>query len=200
MAISHGERIVTKASTGPRIGLRGRTISGTALACVVLAFLLPFGSVASCSSDEAVGFTGLQLATAQVPADETTPGGTLHEQVESDATAVAFLTLAAAVIGLGLVAAGRAGGGICAGAGLVGLQLIVWTGLVAWDSFDLYEGFGLSFLAFAVAGLTHLVVAVRARRRAGRRSWTYALRSTALALAPTLALAALVVVGGAAGW
>lgn len=188
-----------KGSTSRRTGFRGRTISGTAFACVLLAFLLPFGSVTSCSSGEEVRFTGVQLATAQVPPDRATRG-TLHEKVEGDATLLALLTLAAAGVGLGLVVANRTGAGVCAGGGLVGLQLILWVGMASWDDFGLYEGYWLSLLAFATAGVTHLVVAVRARRRAGRRSWTYALRSIALALLPTLALigiAAVAVVAGA---
>lgn len=94
---------------------------------------------------------------------------------------------------------GCVGGGVCAGAGLVGLQLVLGVGLAAWDVFDVYEGYGLSLLAFTCAGLTHLVVAVRARRRAGRRSWTYALRSAALAFSPTLALFGLVLLAGLSG-
>lgn len=187
-----------KVGGDKEIGLRARVFSGTAFAGVVLAFLLPFGSVSSCSSGEEVRFTGIQLATAQVPADETTPG-TLHQDVEGDATVLAFLTLSVAIIGLALAVAGCVGGGMCAGAGVAGLQLILWVGLAAWDDFSLYEGYGYSFLAFATAGLTHLVVAIRARRREGLRSWTYALRSTALAFSPTLALIGLVVVAGAAG-
>jgi hypothetical protein len=186
------------AATDGRIGLRGRTISGTAFAGVVLAFLLPFGSVSSCGSGEEVRFTGIELATARVPADPAA-GSTLHEDVEGDASVLALIALVAAVTGLGLAAAARKGGGLCAGAGLLALQLLVWVGMASWDVFDLYEGFWLSLLAFATAGVTHLVVGVRARRRKGRRSWTYALRSATLALLPTLALVALVVVAGVAG-
>lgn len=180
------------------LGARSRAVSGSAFACVVLAFLLPFGSVSSCSSSEEVRFTGMELATAQVPPDPNVRG-TLHQDVEGDATVLAFLTLLTAVTGIGLAVAGRSGGGVCAGAGLVGLQLILFVGLAAWDIFDVYEGFGLSLLAFTIAGLTHLAAAVRARRRAGRRSWAYALRSTALAFSPTLALVGLLFVAGAVG-
>lgn len=187
-----------KAGEDKEIGRSARLFSGTAFAGVVLAFLLPFGSVSSCGSGEEVRFTGIQLATAQVPADEDVRG-TLHQDVEGDATVLAFLILSAAIIGLALAAAGCVGGGVCAGAGLVGLQVLLGVGLAAWDSFDLYEGYGLSLLAFICAGLTHLTVAIRARRRAGRRSWTYALRSTALAFSPTLAVVGLVVVAGLAG-
>lgn len=187
-----------KTGRDTEIGLRARMFSGTAFAGVVLAFLLPFGGVSSCGSGEEVRFTGIQLATAQVPADEAVQG-TLHEEVEGDATVLAFLTLSAAIIGLALAIGGCVGGGVCAGTGLIGLQLILGVGLASWDVFDVYEGYGLSLLAFTCAGLTHLVVAIRARRREGRRSWTYALRSTALAFAPTLALVGLVVLAGAAG-
>lgn len=179
-------------------GLRPRLFSGTAFVGVVLAFLLPFGSVSSCGG-ETVRFTGIQLATAQVPADESVEGGTLDLDVEGDATVLAFVTLSAAIIGLALAIGGCVGGGVCAGAGLLGLQLTLAVGLVAWNDFELYEGFGLSLLAFMVAGLTHLVVAVRARRRAGRRWWTYALRSTALAFLPTLTVVGLGIAAVVAG-
>jgi hypothetical protein len=188
-----------KATAEKEIGRTTRLLSGTAFAGVVLAFLLPFGSVSSCGSGEEVRFTGMQLATAQVPADESVEGGTLDLDVEGDATVLAFATLSAAIIGLALAIAACVGGGACAGAGLLGLQAIVGVGIVQWDEFDLHEGFGLSLLAFLFAGLVHLVVAVRARRRAGRRSWTYALRSTALAFSPILAVFGLLLLAGVAG-
>lgn len=186
----------TKTESEP--GVYRRMTSGTAFACVLLAFLLPFGSVTSCSSSEEIRFTGVELATWQVPPDDATRG-TLHEKVEEDAGLLALFTFSMAIIGLALAIAGRVGGGVCAGAGLVGLQLIVWVGVVTWDGFDLYEGYWLSMLAFAIGGTSHLVAAVRARRRAGRRSWTYALRSTVLALLPTLAIVGLVIAAGLGG-
>ena len=189
----------TEARSPGRFAPASRTISGTAFACVLLALLLPFGSVSSCDTGEEVTFTGVQLATAQVPPDPTTPGH-LNETVEHDASFVGLIVLVAAVVGVGLAVVGRAGGGASAATGLIALQLYVWVGLLAWDGeFDVLEGYGLALTSFAVAGVFHLVLAIRRRRRAGARSWRYALGAIALALTPTLALCGLVLIAASGG-
>lgn len=185
---SQQARALPRAPIRPRVARSTRSIAGTAFAGVILALLLPFGSVYSCSSDERVHFTGLQLATAQVPPDPFTPGS-LHTKVEHDATWIGLVVLVAAGLGVGLALVGRPGGGVCAAAGLMALQLYIWIGLLAWEgTFDVFEGFGLALASFAVAGVVTLVAAVRARRRAGVRAWTYVVRTTALVLSPTIAL------------
>jgi uncharacterized membrane protein HdeD (DUF308 family) len=89
---------------------------------------------------------------------------------------------------------GRPPGGICASVGLVAAQLLGLALLISGDGgATLLAGFWLALLACA-AGVVHLVAAVQLRRRAGRRSRGYAIGQCALALSPTLAVAALIAV------
>lgn len=192
-------RALPQAPIRPRVARSTRSIAGTAFAGVILALLLPFGSVYSCDTDEEVNFTGIQLATAQVPPDPDNAGD-LSSKVESDATFLALAVLVAAIVGVGLAVAGRRGGGYCAAAGLLALQIFLWVGLVAWEgTFDVYEGFGLALASFALAGVVQLVAAARMRRSAGARAWTYVVRTTALVLSPTIGLVVLVVVASLGG-
>jgi hypothetical protein len=90
---------------------------------------------------------------------------------------------------------GRPPGGICASVGLVAAQLLGLALLISGDGrATLLAGFWLALLSLAAAGAVHLAAAVQARRRAGRRSRGYAIGQCALALSPTLAVAALIAV------
>jgi hypothetical protein len=189
-------RPLPQAPIRPRVARSTRSIAGTAFAGVLLALLLPFGSVYSCDTGEEVRFTGIQLATAQVPPDPANAGD-LNSKVERDATLLALSVLVAAVVGIGLALVGRPGGGYCAAAGLLSLQVFLWVGLVAWEgTFDVYEGFGLAFASFALAGVVHLAANMRIRRRAGARAWTYVLRTVVLTFLPTIVFAGLLLVAG----
>lgn len=175
-----------------------RLLSATAFTGAVLAFALPFGTVANCDGEE-VRFTGAELATFTVPPDPSA-SGTLHTDVERNAGLLAFAALLAAALGLVLAIAGRPRGGICAGFGLVAAQLLGLAILITGDAGGTpAAGFGLALLSFAVAGVVHLVDAVRERRRVGRRVWGYAFGRCVLALWPTFALVALVAIALLAG-
>jgi hypothetical protein len=169
-----------------------RMLSATAFAGAALAFALPFGVASSCDGEE-VHFTGSQLATFTVPPDPER-SGVLHEDLERNAGLLAAIALLASCLGLGVAVLNRAGGGICASVGLLGMQLLAWgIGLTADGGSSLLSGFWIALGSLAAAGLLHLILALRRRRLAGRRRWPYALGRCVLVLAPTLALAALVV-------
>jgi hypothetical protein len=177
---------------------RTRLLSATAFAGAVLAFALPFGTVSNCDGEE-VRFTGAELATFTVPPDPVNDG-TLHEDVERNAGLLAACVLLAAVLGLVLAIVGRARGGLCAALGLVAAQLLVVAVLLTGDGGSTpLEGHALALLSLAIAGVVHLIGAVRARRRAGRRIWDYALARLALALSPTLAVIVLIAIALVAG-
>ena len=170
-----------------------RLASGTAFAAAALAFTLPFGAVSSCDGEE-VRFTGVQLATFNVPPDDSVHGN-LEVQVERNAGALALGALLAAVLGLVFAVTGRAGGGICAALGLLAMQLLAWAVLFTSDGgSSLFAGFWIALVSLAIAAALHLVLVLRLRRRLGRPVWGYAVGRTAVVLLPTLALAALIVV------
>jgi hypothetical protein len=184
---------------GAGLGSRLRLFSATAFVGAALAFTLPFGTVSSCEGEE-VRFTGVQLATFDVPPDPSSPG-TLHGQVESNAGLFAVAVLLLAVLGFACVLGGARGGGVFASLGLVAAQLLGLAILVSGTSgATLLAGFWLALLSLAVAGVTHLVLAIRVRRRAGRRVRAYAVVRCALALSPVLVVTvvvALVLLAGA---
>ena len=194
-----GEVVTRVDSVGASRRSGTRLLSATAFAGAVLAFALPFGTVSSCDGEE-VRFTGAELATFTVPPDPASYG-TLHEDVERNAGMPAVFVLLAAAFGLvGAIRAGRPRGGLCASLGLVAAQLLGMAILFTGTAGGAPEaGFGLVLLSLAVAGVVHLVDAVRARRRDGRRIWGYALARCALALSPTLAVILLVATALLAG-
>ena len=119
--------------------LTGRHALTALLAAAVLAFLLPFGTV-SCGTP--VTFTGLELATAGVPASSD-EGHEFASEVESSGSAVALLGLLAAVAGLILAAAAVPGAGVAAIVGLLAVLLLPWIASYQWASYEVHEG-GLS--------------------------------------------------------
>ena len=91
-------------------------------------------------------------------------------------------------------------GGLCATLGLAAVQLllgaILLTGTAGGEP---GTGFGLAVFSLVAAGIVSLVGACRARRRAGRGVWGYALGRCALALSPTLGVTVLFLIAGLSG-
>src|SRR3990170_2093696 len=101
-----------------------RLLSGTAFAAAILAFTLPFGLVSSCDGAE-VRFTGAELATFSVPADDR-QDAELRDSLEHSASPFAIAALVAAGFGLVLSILGRPGVGVSAASGLVAIQLLFY--------------------------------------------------------------------------
>jgi hypothetical protein len=155
-------------------------MAATAFAGALLAFALPFGMVSSCGGGE-VRFTGVELATYSVPG-ESTSDRELAADVERSSSHFAIGALLAAAAGLVLLALGLGGAGVCAWIGLVAMQLLLYGITFTSDGSDLYEGYLLSLLGFAVAGVVCLAGWIRARRKRGTSA------SPALAWALTVVL------------
>ena len=153
----------------PNIHLRRpsvvRIVSPALFALILISFALPFGTV-SCNGPD-VQFTGYQLATWRVqqtiPPATTDDGGSLPAKVESDASFVALLALAAAVAGLVLGLAGRLGAGIAATAGLFfsAILFVIPFGEMADTRYEI--GFELMAGLYAVLALWHLATAFKRR-------------------------------------
>lgn len=162
-----------------------RTVAITAFAGAILAFALPFGAVSSCDGAE-VRFTGVDLVTRSVPG-ETPADAELAKRVESDTWLFAGCALLAAVAGIVLVLLGIPRSGLCAGLGLVSMQLLLYAIVLASDDGKLRGGFGLAMLAFAVAGAAALVESIRSRWSRGDSAWP-ALGWTLAVILPPLGL------------
>ena len=138
--------------------------SPAVFALIGLCFLLPFGTVSCEEAGAETSFTGAQLATWSVPDGGLVGGTELSTQVEGEASALAALTLAAAVLGLvvGILRLPH-GEGYCAGGGLALLAVLLVKAVNSLAT-TLHAGYGLALLLFLWA------VAVHARRawRAGR--------------------------------
>lgn len=165
-------------------------------AAAALAFLLPFGTV-SCGGEE-VAFTGLQLATMQVPPDPKAapdPDGGLAAEIEVEAGAWAFLALVLVAGGLGSALVRGCGGGFAFGSTL-SLLILLFSGATSYADVSVRGGFWLALASVVSAGVLRVAVRLRARRRR-KRSAAPALprRSRWRRLAPPVlyALAALVV-------
>jgi hypothetical protein len=184
---------VVESHAQARRSARSRLVSAAAFACAALAFSLPFGTASSCEGEK-VSFTGVELVTSDV-APARSPGSTLHTSVESTVSPPATLVLLAVVVGLGLVLAGRKGGGVMASIGVFAMQWLALAVFVAGSGGStLLVGFWTALVSLGVAGAAHLAERARARREAGRRVWTYLLGCCALAFSPTLAVVGLIAV------
>ncbi|HEX2303471.1 MAG TPA: hypothetical protein VHH57_07590 [Gaiella sp.] len=174
--------------------LTGRHALTALLAAAVLAFLLPFGTV-SCGTP--VTFTGLELATAGVPASSD-KGHEFASEVESSGSAVALLGLLAAVAGLILAAAAVPGAGVAAIVGLLAVLLLPWIASYQWASYEVHEGWALAVASLAgTCGLS--MARARSRRRVvGRRSWQTWVGGLALALPLVLTVVLCMTEGGGA--
>jgi hypothetical protein len=158
-----------------------RVLSTTAFAAAAVAFMLPFGLVSSCDGAE-VRFTGTELVTYSVPAG--TSDADLRDTLERRAGPFATAALLAAAVGLALSILGRSGAGVCAGAGLVAMQLLLYAIVTASDGSDLFIGFGLALCSFAAVGVVSLIRVLRARRRVGRTLWPPIGKAVAVLLPP----------------
>jgi hypothetical protein len=141
-------------------------LSPVIYAGILLAFLLPFATV-SCD-DEAVTFTGVELAFGQV--EEPAPGSTLDDEIEDDAGVFAFAAVAAAVVGLALGVARRRGAGVAAGLGTAATLLLgSRASQLLGPTVDVHVGYLLALVGYFCLSLGHFVAWIR-RWRAGRRT------------------------------
>ena len=133
-------------------------------AAAALAFLLPFGTV-SCGN-QTVSFTGVQLATMQVPPDpvpRTDPSNGLAAHVEAQAGAWALLALVLVVGGhVSALALGR-GGGFAFGSGFA-LCVLLFDAATTGADARVRGGLWLALTCVAGAGAMRASAALRARR------------------------------------
>lgn len=147
-----------------------RALSGTAFAVAALAFMLPFGVVSSCSGAE-VRYTGAELATFSVPAQDA-QDVELRDSLEHGAGAFALAALVAAGFGVVLSILGRpVGAGVCAALGLVAIQLLVYATVAIADGGELFVGYWLSLLALVVSAGVCLIRQIGIRRQRRRSVW-----------------------------
>lgn len=110
---------------GSGSGPRSRAVSGALFLGIALAFLLPFATV-SCDDADRTTFTGLELATRNLPETPTdVEGATLSSMIEDSGANAATFVLLCVAAGLLLVGLGRGGGGWLAFGALAGLA---WLG------------------------------------------------------------------------
>jgi hypothetical protein len=142
---------------------------------VLLAFLLPFGSITpSCASAPVVHPTGVDLLTFSVEAEprdvpDRADEAAFAETVEEGAGPAAWLVVAAALGGL-LVSAfrGGRGAGWAAGGGLLATLALAFMLLVAGN--PVFEAGFEIVLSLNAVGSVALAVAAVCRRRARRRT------------------------------
>ena len=158
-----------------------RVLSATGVTAAALAFMLPFGLVSSCGGEE-VRFTGAELVTYSVPAEPW--DADLRDSLERSAGPFAIAGLVAAAVGLTLSILGGSGVGLCAGLGLIAMQLLLYAIITVSDGSDLFVGFGLALGSFLLAGVVSLMRVVRARRGAGRSAWPPIGKAVAVVLPP----------------
>jgi len=149
---------------------RRRPASPLLLAGAMLCFVLPFGTV-SCSEDETVRVTGVQLATFSVPGATSDDSGepNFAQQVEDEGSVLALVALLAALGGLAFaVLRPLRRGWPCALAFVALGALLLDLGnatLVELATVELHVGFiGTTALLTAVL-VGNLVGAIRGRRR-----------------------------------
>jgi hypothetical protein len=162
-----------------------RVLSGAAFAAAILAFTLPFGLVSSCDGGE-VRFTGAELATFSVPADDA-QDAELRDSLEHGAGLFAIAALVAAAFGLVLSILGRPGAGVSAAIGLVATQLVLYAIVAVADDGDLFVGYWLALISSVVAAAVCLIRDIRARRRS-RRSLLPAIEYAVAVLLPPVGL------------
>jgi len=159
----------TDAEGLPRVAsaARSRRLPAMLLVAASLGFLLPFATV-SCGTP--VTFTGLQLATANVPSegiDDTEFAG----EVESEGTTVAAVALGLVVLAFALLLAQVPGWSVAGLAGLLAVLLLPWIAASELADFELHVGYLVT--AGALTGVQGIrrADAVRRRRSLGRRVW-----------------------------
>lgn len=150
----------------PRRPFVSRKVSPALFVAILVAFALPFGTV-SCEGPP-VEFTGYELATGRVkqttPPAKTDDGKSLPGEIERQGSAMAFLMLASAVVGLGLGIAGLRGAGFAVVFGLFG-TVALWAKVVDLDSgAEQKSGFELATCLFLVLAVWHAALAIRRGR------------------------------------
>ena len=134
----------------PAFDSRGRTVSAVLFLGIAFAFLLPFATI-SCDSEETTTFTGLELATRNVPETPSeVEGDSLSSMIEDSGANAATLLLLFAAAGLTLAGIGRGGGGACAAGALAACAWLGREATGARPFITVETGFWLA-LAFAVA-------------------------------------------------
>lgn len=139
----------------------------TLLALALFAFALPFGTV-SCGTP--VSFTGLELASANVPA-ESAAERNFAAEVHDYGTPWAAAALVATLVALALAAAGSARAPAAAITALVFLLLLPYVAMNKWAGFEVHEGWVLAVAAHTTVWCLALVRAYLGRRRRGATSW-----------------------------
>ncbi len=165
-----------------------RRLPATLLVVVFVGFLLPFATV-SCGTP--VTFTGIELATANVPS-EGIDDSEFAGEVESNGTTVAALALGLVALALALLLARIPGWSLAALTALIAVLLLPWIAASAMADFELHEGYLLSAGALAGVQGVRRVDAVRRRRSLECRVWPAVLTAVLLAipLVATVLLAA----------
>jgi hypothetical protein len=152
-----------------------RGLFAVLFAAAALCFLLPFGTV-SCSGDDKVTVTGVELVTRTVPGAGATQGEpTLAQQVEDDGFVPAVVALVAVLLGLALVvtrpeaikAIGKAF--LITLVGIVALLWLPGTAMLELADFTLGPGF---VLALVLELLLACVCVILLLRRRTDRVWT----------------------------
>ena len=164
------------------VATRSRAVPVTLLVAALVGFLLPFATV---SCDTPVTFTGLELATATVPADDDAE---FADEIESHGTVVAAIALVTIALGLGLLATSCRGWGVASVVGMLALLLLPWIATGALAEFELHEGYVLSVGSLAVVAGLRRVESFGLRRGLGRRAWPAVVAGVLLAVPIVLTL------------
>lgn len=159
-------------------GASSRALPTALFVGALLGFLLPFATV-SCGTP--VTFTGVQLATATIPASGADERE-LADEIEGTGAVLAAAALGAVAVGLGLVAARIRGWGVAAVSALLALLALPWLASAELAEFELHEGYVLSVGSLVVIAGIRRVESVDRRRARHRRRWPAVLAGVALAL------------------
>jgi Domain of unknown function (DUF4234) len=158
---------------GSGSGPRSRALSAALFLGIALAFLLPFATV-SCDQEDRTTFTGLELATRNVPETPTdVEGESLSSMIEDSGANAATFVLLCVAAGLLLVGLGRRGGGWFAFGALAGLAWLGREATGARPFITVHTGYWLALgCALAAAGwYATLVLDLRSSRPLVQRPW-----------------------------
>jgi hypothetical protein len=146
------------------VGRRG--LCPALFAAAALSFLLPFGTV-SCSGDDKVAVTGVELVSRTVPeARESLEGPNLAQQVEEEGFIPAVVALAAVLLGLALAAIWPEALGAALLLSVIGIVALLWlpgTAMVDMADVTLGPGFVLAFVLELVLARIYVIQLLRGR-------------------------------------
>jgi hypothetical protein len=138
-------------------------------AAAALSFFLPFGTV-SCSGEDKVAVTGVELVSRTVPRAADTPDGpNFAQQVENDGFVPAVVALAAVLFGLALAAIRPEAIGKALLVSLVGVTALLWLpgkAVAELADFTLGPGFLLALVIELLLACLYVIQLLR--RRTGR--------------------------------